>query len=97
MEEAQFLGYLILAIITLGAFIGVIVKFTQPINDLRIVIQKLNDNIDTLKSTDERHNAKIDEHDKEIGKLDKRVGKLETRVETYHGHDYSNDHINDSQ
>ncbi len=93
MDEAQFLGYLVLAVITLGGFIAVITKFTQPINDLRVVIQKLNDSIDSLKSTDDRHTKKIEEHDTKIGKLDNRVGKLETQIEVYHGHD----HISDSQ
>lgn len=84
MDEAQFLGYLVLAIVTLGAFIAVIMKFTQPINDLRVVIQKLNDNIDSLKNTDNQHTKKLEQHDAQIGKLDRRVGKLETKVIMYH-------------
>ena len=84
MTEAEFLGYLVLAIITLGGFIAVIIKFVQPINDLRVVIQKLNDTIDTLKSDNARQNSKIDKHDDQIDKLDHRVGKLETKVELYH-------------
>lgn len=91
MDEAQFLGYLVLSVITLGAFIAVVVKFTQPINDLKVVIQKLNDNIDSLKSTDDSHTKKIEEHDVQIGKLDKRVGKLETKVDLYHEHDRSHE------
>lgn len=91
MNEAQFLGYLVLAVVTLGAFIAVITKFTQPINDLRVVIQKLNDSIDSLKSTDDRHSKKIEEHDEEIGRLDTRVGRLETRVDMYHDHDRTSD------
>lgn len=83
MEETQFLGYLVVAIVTLGAFISVISKFTQPINDLRIVIQKLNDSINTLKTTDNRHDKKIEEHDKHIDKLDHRVDRLETRVDMH--------------
>lgn len=45
MDTIQFIGYLITSIVTLGAFVGVVMKFVQPINDLRIVIQKLNDAI----------------------------------------------------
>lgn len=85
MNETQFLGYLVVAIVTLGAFIGVITKFTQPINDLRVVIQKLNDSIDLLKSTGDRHTEKIEQHDKQISKLDRRVDKLETKIDMYHG------------
>lgn len=84
MDELQFLGYLITAIVTLGGFIAVITKFTQPINDLRVVIQKLNDSIDTLKNTDNQHTKKIEQHDQKIEKLDHRVDKLETRVDMYH-------------
>lgn len=84
MDEYQFLGYLVTAIITLGGFIAVITKFTQPINDLRVVIQKLNDSIDTLKNTDNQHTKQIEQHDQKIEKLDHRVGKLETRVDMYH-------------
>lgn len=94
MDDLQFLGNIVMAIITLGGFIAVIVKFVQPINDLRIVIQKLNDNIDNMKSDNEKqekrmdkHDEDISRHDREIGKLDSRVGKLETRVETYHKND----------
>lgn len=84
MDELQFLGYLVTAVVTLGGFIAVITKFTQPINDLRVVIQKLNDSIDTLKSTDNQHTKKIEQHDKQINKLDHRVDKLETKVDMYH-------------
>lgn len=84
MNETQFLGYLISAIITLGGFVAVIMKFVQPINDLRIVIQKLNDTIDTLKTDNDKQSKRIDKHGEEIDKLDHRVGKLETKVEMYH-------------
>lgn len=84
MDETQFLGYLVVAIVTLGAFIGIVTKFTQPINDLRVVIQRLNDTIDLLKSTDDHHTEKIEQHDKQINSLDRRVDKLETKVDMYH-------------
>lgn len=91
MDELKFLGYLVPAIVTLGGFIAVIMKFTQPINDLRVVIQKLNDMIDSLKNDSaaqtrriEKHGDEIDKHNEEINKLDTRVSKLETRVDMYH-------------
>lgn len=80
----QFVGYLVSAIITLGGFIAVIMKFIQPINDLRIVIQKLNDNIDALKNDNKSHDERITKHGEEIDKLDNRVGKLETKMDLYH-------------
>ncbi len=84
MEEVQLIGYAVLAIITLGSFIGVIWKFTQPINDLKIVIQKLNDNIDAMKKVNDSHEKRLEKHGDEIDNLDHRVGKLETKVHIYH-------------
>lgn len=87
MDEYQILGYIIISLITIGSFIGVITKFTQPINDLRVVIQKLNDNIDAMKLDNENQAKRIDEHGKQIDKLDGRVGKLETKMDIYHHND----------
>ena len=84
MDELQFLGYLVSAVITLGGFIAVVTKFTQPINDLRIVIQKLNDAIDSLKNDSVQQHRKIEKHDEQIDALDYRVGKIETKIEMYH-------------
>jgi outer membrane murein-binding lipoprotein Lpp len=80
----QIIGWIVSAVITLGAFVAVIMKFTQPINDLRVVIQKLNDNIDALKSDNKSHDERITQHGKEIDQLDSRVGTLETKMDMYH-------------
>ena len=84
MDEMQILGYIISAVITLGGFIAVIMKFIQPINDLRVVIQKLNDIIDTLKTDNVTQNKKIDEHGEKIDKLEHRTNKLEIKMNMYH-------------
>lgn len=84
MDTMQFMGYLISAVITLGGFIAIIMKFVQPINDLRVVIQKLNDNIDSIKSENKTHERRITQHGKEIDELDNRVGTLETKMDMYH-------------
>ena len=84
MEEPEFLGYLVMAVITLGGFVAIIMKFIQPINDLRVVIQKLNDSIDTITKNNERQSKRIDKHDEQIDKLDHRVGKIETKMDMYH-------------
>lgn len=84
MDETQFLGYLVMAIITLGGFVAIIMKFVQPINDLRVVIQKLNDSIDAITKNNERQSKRIDKHDDQLDKLDHRVGKIETRMDMYH-------------
>lgn len=85
MDDMQFLGYLITALLTIGSFVTLIFKFIQPINELRVVIQKLNDNIDAVKEDNEYLDNKIDEHEHKIGDLDNRVGTLETKVKIYHG------------
>ena len=84
MEETQFLGYLVTAVITLGAFIAVIQKLTQPINDLKVVIQELRDCISSLKTDNANQNRKIEAHDKDIDDLKERMGKAETKIEMYH-------------
>lgn len=84
MEETQFLGYLITAVITLGAFVAVIQKLTQPINDLKVVIQELRDCISSLKTDNATQNRRIDAQGKEIDELKDRMTKAETKINMYH-------------
>ena len=81
MDNIQFIGTLISAVITLGAFVAIIMKFIQPINDLRIVIQKLNDTIYSLKKDNDTQNRRIEKHGEQIDKLDKRVGRIENKFD----------------
>ena len=85
MEDTQFLGYLVMAIITLGGFVTVIQKFTQPINDLKVVIQELRDCISSIKADNAAQNRRIEEQGKQIDSLKDRVNKVETKVDLYHG------------
>lgn len=84
MDEVQFLGYLVTAVITLGSFVVVIQKLTQPINDLKVVIQELRDCISSLKADNATQNRRIEDHGKEIDDLKTRVGKVETKMDMYH-------------
>ena len=84
MDEMQLLGYAVTAVITLGSFIAVIMKFTQPINELRVVIQKLLDKIDSISKDNDEHGKVITKQGEEIHKLGTRVDKLETRMDIYH-------------
>ena len=84
-DEVQFLGYLVLAVITLGGFIGVITKITQPVNDLRVVIQELKDCIKSIKADNETQNKRLDEHGKEIDDLKASVGELKVKMDIFHG------------
>lgn len=87
MEEAQLIGEAIKTIITLGAFVAVIVKFIQPINELRIVIQKLNDNIDAMKKDNEDHEKRISRNSDKLDNHESRINTLEIKVGTYHRND----------
>lgn len=84
MEETQFLGYLITAVITLGAFVAVIQKLTQPINDLKVVIQELRDCISSLKTDNATQNRRLEEQGREIDDLKDRMTKAETKINMYH-------------
>lgn len=84
MKNPEFIGYLVSAVITLGAFVTLIMKFTKPMNDLLVAIQKLNDSIDAIKNDNSVQNVRITKHGEQIDNLNHRVGKIETRIETYY-------------
>ena len=79
MPQTQIIGYIVLAVVTLGGFIGVIQKITQPINDLRIVVQELRDCINSLKTDNSTQNKRLAKHGEEIDKLNSRVQKLKQK------------------
>lgn len=85
MDEMKLLGYAVTVIITLGGFIAVIQKFTQPINELRVVMQKVNDTLDALKNDNVTQTKRLDRHGEKIDTLEKKVDKMETKMNMYHG------------
>lgn len=84
MNDPQILGNAILVIITLGSFVTLIAKFTQPINALKIVIQELRDCINVLRNDNAVQNKRLDKHGEEIDALKGRVQKVETKMSIYH-------------
>lgn len=84
MTEVEFLGMLVVALVTLGGFIAVIVKFTQPINDLRVVIQKLNDKLDNLEKQSNTQDAKVEKIEGRVESIDNRLGDVELKIKIYH-------------
>ena len=88
MDDVVLIGYAVTAVVVLGGFIGVIMKFTQPINDLRVVIQKLNDKIDSIIADANELKIRVGEHGKEIDALGTRVCKIETRIDLDGKHDF---------
>lgn len=84
MPQEQFIGNVILAVITLGSFLAIVQKFTQPINDLKVVIQELRDCINDLKNDNATQNKRLEKHGIEIDDLKERVGRIEIKVDMYH-------------
>lgn len=84
MNANEMIGYVVTTLITLGSFIAVVLKFIQPINDLRVVVQKLNDAIDNFVKDGERRDQRLDKHGADIDKLKGDVKTLETRMDLYH-------------
>jgi hypothetical protein len=84
MNEMQTIGLIVMAIVTLGGFVALVLKFVQPINELRVVIQKLIDTLDSLTKDNTEHEKRLNDHDDHLSKLDGRVGKLETKMNIYH-------------
>lgn len=87
MDPNQFLGYLISGIITLGGFVAIVWKFTQPINDLKIVIQELKDTLNAMRESDKRRDETLEAHGRDINDLRETVSSLKTKVEMYHHDD----------
>lgn len=91
MEDMHFLGYLITGLGVIITFITSVAKigdrFAKPINELRLVIQKLNDAIDAMKEDNITQIRRLDRHGEQIDKLDNRIGKLEVKMDIYHGKD----------
>ena len=81
--QAQFLGYFIMAVVTIGGFIGIVNKITQPINELKIVISELKECIRFLQKDQETHKEKIEEFERRISHIEKDVGILSKLIDTY--------------
>lgn len=71
-------------VITIGGFLAVIWKFTDPINKLNLAIQELRDYMKQERETNERQNKLLDEHGQAIGNLFIKFEGLETKVDMYH-------------
>ena len=84
MDATLFLGYLVGGLVAVGGLIAMAMKVVQPMNDLRIVIQKLVDKFEAMEKTNDRHDKALEKHERHLDKLDDRVGKLETTVDIYH-------------
>ena len=83
-NEIFMLGAVLLAIITLGSFVTLIIKLMGPINQLNLAVQELRDLIRTQKEQLDNQNRKLEEHSKVIDVLNLKLERLETKVHMYH-------------
>ena len=92
--DMSFLGYLITGlgvIITFYISVSQIAdRFTKPLHELKMVMQKLTDAIEVIKEDGATQARRLERHSEQIDKLDGRVGRLEVKMEIYHG-DTNND------
>lgn len=84
MDEAQLIGYAVLAVITLGSFVAIVNKINQPINELRVVIQELKDCIKDITKENARHTERLDKHRDQIGQLEKDVTEIKSMIKVFH-------------
>ena len=88
MLEAQIVGLIIAAVIVIGSFVALIVrvlnKFTDPINELKLVIQRLDDTLRNLTSDIEALRRRVEHHGEEIDKLSLNIQTLTTKMKMYH-------------
>ena len=83
-NEIFMLGAVLLAIITLGSFVALIIKLMGPINQLNLAVQELRDLIRAQKEQLDNQNRKLEEHSKAIDVLNLKFERLETKVHMYH-------------
>lgn len=84
MDQAQLIGYLVLAVTTLSSFVAVVRQFTQPINELKVVIQELKDCIAQIRADSAAQNKRIAQQGREIDDLKGRINVVETKIAILH-------------
>lgn len=87
MEQATVIGTIVLALATIIGFITSIVNLVKPINELRIAIQKLNDNLEHIKIENSGRDERIKKNTDDIKKLNDRMYKVERDIAVYHSGD----------
>ena len=87
MEQATVIGTIVLALATIIGFITSIVNLVKPINELRIAIQKLNDNLEHIKNENSGRDERIKKNVEDIKKLNDRMYKVERDIAVYHSND----------
>ena len=66
MISYEFLGMMVVAIVTLASLIGVVFKCYKPIEKLNINIVQLNSNIEMLLRSSNTHEKRLNAHSAKI-------------------------------
>ena len=88
MEQAQLIGYGVIALSAIIGFVVTVLKFVQPINELRVVIQELKDCINNIIKDNTRHTQRLDKHRDQIEELQKDVVEIKLMMNVYHKEDH---------
>ena len=85
MDEIYVVGVFVVVIVPIIiSFLQIIDKSNEKTSELTKVITKLNDKLDMLFATDERHNATLQDHEKRIGQLEHDVTVAQNDIKHFH-------------
>ena len=82
MISYEFLGMMVVAIVTLASLIGVVFKCYKPIEKLNINIVQLNSNIEMLLRSSNTHEKRLNAHSAKIDEINDKA----LEAQGGHGH-----------
>ena len=83
MNSNEFLGTLVIAVVTLGGFGGLLYKCYAPINKLNENIIKLTSEIERLLENDKIHERRLNSHHDKIDGLNHNIARLDKEVASH--------------
>ena len=84
MDEIYIIGTFVVVIVPVViSFLQVVDKSNEKTSELTKVITRLNDKLDMLFATDERHNNTLQDHEKRIGQLEHDVTVVQNEVKLF--------------
>ena len=84
MDEIYIIGTFVVIIVPVViSFLQIVDKSNEKTSELTKVITRLNDKLDMLFATDERHNNTLQDHEKRIGQLEHDVTVVQNEVKHF--------------
>lgn len=84
MDEIYIIGTFVVVIVPVViSFLQIVDKSNEKTSELTKVITRLNDKLDMLFATDERHNNTLQDHEKRIGQLEHDVTVVQNEVKQF--------------